>query len=152
MREARHGVSNKASNLTAGGGEDPSCTGGIQLQRHTWHQRGRTDRFDVSKYQLCAGRGCILSDTLIVYSETDVSEDEGGRLHERPEMAALLSEEQVIGPSTVAATERGTYTHTHTHSPFPSLISSASLPRSDKGKRVANLSFDEGGFPQTELT
>lgn len=77
-------------------------------------------------------------------------------------MAELLSEEQVIGPSMVAATERGTYAHTHTQAPhthtgththpFPSLVSSASLLRSDKGKRVANLSFDEGGFPQTELT
>lgn len=84
------------------------------------------------------------------------------RLNKRPEMAELLSEEQVIGPSMVAATERGTCAHTHTqaplhahrhtHTPFSSLVSSASLLRSDKGKRVANLSFDEGGFPQTELT
>lgn len=48
-REARHGVSNKASNLTAGGERFPaalvaSCSSGVH------GTRGRTDRFDVSKY------------------------------------------------------------------------------------------------------
>lgn len=43
-RAVRHSVSNKASNLTAGGGEAPSSTGSVH------GTRGRTDRFDVSKY------------------------------------------------------------------------------------------------------
>lgn len=34
-RAARHGVSNKARNLTAGGGEVPISTSGILLQWHT---------------------------------------------------------------------------------------------------------------------
>lgn len=45
-----------------------------------------------------------------------------GGQDERPETAALLSEEQVIGPLTAAATERErealTYTHTHTGKPL----------------------------------
>lgn len=43
-----------------------------------------------------AGRGCVLFDALIAYSETDVSQSEGrgeGGLNERPETAVLFSEE-----------------------------------------------------------
>jgi len=53
---------------------------------------------------LCGPWACPLFDALIAYSDTDVPEDEaeeGGRPNERPEMAALLSEGQVIGPSTL---------------------------------------------------
>lgn len=44
-----------------------------------------------------------------------------------PAMAAPLSEEQVIGPSMVAATERVTHTHTHTL-PFSSRSSAPASP------------------------
>ncbi|KAK1894249.1 Pantothenate kinase 2 [Dissostichus eleginoides] len=105
-RAARHGVSNKGSNLTAGG------RGSQQHRRHP---------APASYTALEAEQ-----------TGTDVSEEEeGGRLNERPEMAELLSEEQVIGPLTVAAIEREALTHTHAraHTPrssplplFPDLI------------------------------
>ena len=83
-------------------------------------------------------------------------EEEGGRLNERARDGRVAlggASNWPLDGSGDRERHLHTHTHTHTHTPFfPSLVSSASLPRSDKGKRVANLSFDEGGFPQTELT
>ncbi|KAK5886238.1 hypothetical protein CesoFtcFv8_017291 [Champsocephalus esox] len=93
-RAARHGVSNKGSNLTAGG------RGSQQHRRHP----------APAAYTALEAE----------QTGTNVSEDEeGGGLNERPEMAELLSEEQVIGPLTVAAIEREALTHTPRSSPLP---------------------------------
>lgn len=92
------------------GGEDPISTGVILLQRSYTQQTGLmlvnvSFVLDVALFSPCTfrdrcsrGRG-----------------GGGGRLNERPEMAALLSEEQVIGPSMVERQQRETLIHTHTH-------------------------------------
>lgn len=163
-RPARHGVSNKASSRRGRGSQQhrrhpaPAACAALEAEQTGLMLANISSVQIVGVFSLTHS----LHIQRQMFPSTTERRRRNRRLNERPEMAELLSEEQVIGPSMVAATERGTYAHTHTqaplhahrhtHTPFSSLVSSASLLRSDKGKRVANLSFDEGGFPQTELT
>lgn len=91
--------------FTVGGG-DPISTGVIHTQQTGLMLVNVSFVLDVALFSPCTFRDrCSRG-----------QRGGGGRLNERPEMAALLSEEHVIGPSMVERQQRETLTHTHTHS------------------------------------